>query len=78
MTPNKTIDTSALWWPQNLWPFEYKDLLCFLDYEPPDYQTGFSGTAYLLHAYAGGIDIRDYMSDSVVVNIEREFCYSQR
>ena len=74
---NKTlIDTSAPHWPQNLWPYTYThgdtELLCFVDWEPADRSTGYAGAAWLIHAFAGGVDVVDLLKDHIVKDIERE------
>ena len=72
MTPQ--IDTSGLQWPQNLWPYTYThgdiELLCFVDYEPADRSTGYAGAAWLIHAYAGGVDVIDLLKDYIIKDIE--------
>jgi len=68
------IDTSAPWYPAHLWPYTYAhgdtELLCFLDYEPGDRSVGFAGNAWLIHAYAGGVDVVDLLKDHIVKDIE--------
>lgn len=69
----------ALWWPQNLEYFSYNDKLdCYIDYAAPDKSTGYNGAAYLIHAFAGGVDIIDYLAPHVIKTIESEalWCYS--
>ncbi len=70
------IDTSGPQWPQHLWPYTYTrgdtELLCFVDWEPADYSVGYSGAAWLIHAYAGGVDVRELLKDAIVLDIERE------
>ena len=69
-------DISGAWWPQHLEPFEYEhgriDFVCFLDYSAPDSSVGYKGGAWLVHAYAGGVDVIDVLKDSVIKEIERE------
>lgn len=69
-------DTSGLQWPQHLWPYTYThgdtELLCFIDYEPADRSTGYAGAAWLIHAYAGGVDVVDLLKDVIVRDIEAE------
>lgn len=72
---NKTlIDTSAPWYPAHLWPYTYQhgdtELLCFVDWEPADRSTGYSGAAWLIHAYAGGVDVVDMLKDAIIRDIE--------
>jgi len=65
----------ALWWPQNLEYFSYNDKLdCYLEFEPPDYGVNYHGAAYLVHAFAGGVDITDMLSDDVTKAIEGAAC----
>lgn len=70
------IDTSGPQWPQHLWPYTYThgdtELLCFVDWEPADYSVGYCGAAWLIHAYAGGVDVRELLKDAIVLEIERE------
>jgi hypothetical protein len=70
------IDTSAPWYPAHLWPYTYThgdtELLCFVDYEPADRSVGWSGGAWLIHAFAGGVDIIDLLKDPIIKNIEQE------
>jgi hypothetical protein len=74
MTPQ--IDTSAPWWPAHLWPYTYThgdtELLCFVDWEPADRSVGFAGNAWLIHAYAGGVDVVDLLKDDIIKDIEAE------
>jgi len=69
-------DTSGPQWPQHLWPYTYThgdtELLCFVDYEPADRSTGYAGAAWLIHAYAGGVDVIDLLKDVIVRDIEAE------
>ena len=69
-------DISGGHWPQNLWPYTYHhgdtELLCFVDYEPADRSTGYAGAAWLIHAYAGGVDVVDLLKDVIVRDIEAE------
>jgi hypothetical protein len=75
------IDYSAGHWPNHLLAFEYefepgKILACFLDYEPPDRGVGYPGGAWLVYAFAGGVDVESILADSVIQDIEREAaCY---
>ena len=70
------IDTSAPQWPQHLWPYTYTygdiELLCFVDWEPADRSVGWPGGAWLIHAFAGGVDVRELLKDAIVKDIERE------
>ena len=69
-------DISGLQWPQHLWPYTYThghiELLCFVDWEPADRSAGWSGGAWLIHAFAGGVDIIDLLKDPIIKNIEQE------
>ena len=69
-------DTSGLQWPQHLWPYTYThgdtELLCFVDWEPGDRSTGYAGAAWLIHAYAGGVDVVDLLKDTIIRDIEAE------
>jgi hypothetical protein len=70
------IDTSAPWYPAHLWPYTYThgdtELLCFVDWEPGDRSTGYAGAAWLIHAYAGGVDVIDLLKDPIIKDIEQE------
>lgn len=70
------IDTSGPHWPQHLWPYTYTygdaELLCFLDFEPGDRSVGLAPNAWLVHAYAGGVDVRDMLKDAIIKDIESE------
>lgn len=67
-------DTRAPHWPQHLWPYTYThgdtELLCFLDYEPGDRSVGMAAGAWLIHAYAGGVDVVDLLKDPIIKDIE--------
>ncbi len=67
---------AGLQWPQNLWPYTYThgdtELLCFVDWEPADRSVGYSGAAWLIHAYAGGVDVVDMLKDHIIRDIEGE------
>ena len=67
---------AGLQWPQNLWPYTYQhgdtELLCFVDWEPADRSSGYSGAAWLIHAYAGGVDVTDLLKDHIIRDIEGE------
>ena len=67
-------DISGPQWPQHLWPYTYHhgdtELLCFLDYEPGDRSVGMAAGAWLIHAYAGGVDVVDLLKDQIVKDIE--------
>jgi len=69
-------DISGPHWPQHLWPYTYQhgdtELLCFVDWEPADRSVGWTGGAWLIHAYAGGVDVIDLLKDQIVKDIERE------
>jgi hypothetical protein len=69
-------DTSAPWYPAHLWPYTYThgdiELLCFLDYEPGDRSVGMAAGAWLIHAYAGGVDVVDLLKDPIIKDIEAE------
>jgi hypothetical protein len=70
------IDTSAPWYPAHLWPYTYThgdtELLCFVDWEPADRSVGWTGGAWLIHAFAGGVDVIDLLKDPIIKNIEQE------
>ena len=73
------IDISGGHWPQHLWPYTYHyggemdmELLCFVDWEPADRSTGYAGAAWLIHAYAGGVDVTDLLKDHIIRDIEGE------
>lgn len=70
------IDISGPQWPQHLWPYTYThgdiELLCFVDYEPGDRSVGMAAGAWLIHAYAGGVDIVDLLKDTIIRDIELE------
>jgi len=70
------IDTSAPWYPAHLWPYTYThgdtELLCFVDWEPSDRSVGFAGNAWLIHAYAGGVDVIELLKDAIIRDIEAE------
>ena len=67
---------AGLQWPQHLWPYTYThgdtELLCFVDWEPADRSTGYAGAAWLIHAYAGGVDVIDMLKDHIIRDIEGE------
>jgi hypothetical protein len=67
-------DISGPQWPQNLWPYTYThgdtELLCFVDWELADRSTGYAGAAWLIHAYAGGVDVVDMLKDTIIRDIE--------
>jgi len=69
-----TIDISGPQWPQHLWPYTYThgdtELLCFVDYEPGDRSVGLAANAWLVHAYAGGVDVAELLKDHIVKDIE--------
>jgi len=69
-------DISGGHWPQHLWPYTYAhgdtELLCFVDWEPADRSVGFAGNAWLIHAYAGGVDVVDLLKDTIIRDIESE------
>jgi hypothetical protein len=70
------IDTSAPWYPAHLWPYTYThgdtELLCFVDWEPADRSVGLAANAWLVHAYAGGVDVVDLLKDDIIKDIEAE------
>jgi len=67
---------AGLQWPQHLWPHTYThgdtELLCFVDWEPADRSVGYAGAAWLIHAYAGGVDVVDLLKDHIIRDIEGE------
>jgi hypothetical protein len=69
-------DISGLQWPQHLWPYTYThghtELLCFVDWEPADRSVGWGGGAWLIHAFAGGVDVIDLLKDYIIKDIEAE------
>jgi hypothetical protein len=72
-------DISGPQWPQHLWPYTYHyggemeiELLCFVDWEPGDRSTGYAGAAWLIHAYAGGVDVIELLKDAIIRDIEAE------
>ena len=69
-------DISGGHWPQHLWPYTYThgdtELLCFVDWEPADRSVGYSGAAWRIHAYAGGVDVVDMLKDTIIRDIEAE------
>ena len=70
------IDFSEPHWPQNLTPYIYTcgltELICFLDFEPADRSVGMPANAWLVHAYAGGVDILELLKDHIIEDIEIE------
>jgi hypothetical protein len=46
--------------------------LCFVDWEPADRSVGWGGGAWLIHAYAGGVDVIDLLKDFIIKDIEAE------
>jgi hypothetical protein len=70
------IDTSAPWYPAHLWPYTYThgdtELLCFVDWEPADRSVGMAANAWLIHAYAGGVDVIELLKDAIIRDIEAE------
>lgn len=72
------IDTHELHWPSNLAVYEYVyesgELLCFLDYSAPDKGVGYNGSAWLVHAYAGGVDVVALLRDDIIKEIEGLAC----
>ena len=67
-------DISGPQWPQHLWPYTYThgdiELLCFVDWEPADRSVGMAAGAWLIHAYAGGVDVVDQLKDTIIRDIE--------
>jgi hypothetical protein len=67
---------AGLQWPQHLWPYTYThgdtELLCFVDWEPADRSVGYAGAAWLIHAFAGGVDVVDMLKDHIIRDIEGE------
>ena len=70
------IDISGGHWPQHLWPYTYthgdSELLCFVDWEPADRSVGWNGGAWLIHAYAGGVDVVELLKDHIIKDIEQQ------
>ncbi len=68
---------NELYWPQNLDYFNYADKLdCFMSYEAPDLDCNYHGAAYLVHAYAGGVDITDFLDRDLIKTIEQGALWS--
>jgi hypothetical protein len=71
-----TTDISGPHWPQHLWPYTYThgdtELLCFVDFEPGDRSVGLAANAWLVHAYAGGVDVAELLKDTLIKDIETE------
>lgn len=65
---------AALWWPQNLEYIASHGLDCYLDYDPPDPSVGYNGNAWLVHAYAGGVDVTELLRDEIIREIEAKLC----
>lgn len=81
---NSLIDVRSPYWPHHLEVYEHEydtgTLLCFLEYSAPDRGVGYSGSAWLVHAYAGGVDIVTLLKDNVIKDIEVQAClqFSQK
>jgi len=45
---------------------------CWIDYEPADPSTGYSGSAWLVHAMVKGVAVIDLLSASTIKDIESE------
>jgi len=77
---NSLIDVRSPYWPQHYETYEYDyelgQLLCFLDYSAPDKIVGYNGSAWLVHAYAGGVDVIDLLKDTIIKDIEALACSS--
>jgi hypothetical protein len=75
---NLIIDTHGLHWPQHLQVYEYEyesgALLCFLEYSAPDKSVGYNGSTWLVHAYAGGVDVVGLLKDTIIKEIEGLAC----
>jgi hypothetical protein len=73
-------DISGAHWPQHLYPYMYDhgdiELVCFVDWEPADRSVGMTGGAWLIHAFAGGVDVVDLLKDAIVKDIELEAALS--
>jgi len=69
-------DISGPQWPQHIWPYTYThgdiELLCFVDFEPGDRSVGLAANAWLVHAYAGGVDVVELLKDDIIKDIEEE------
>jgi hypothetical protein len=74
------IEIRSPYWPQHLEMFEYDYdngiLMCFLEYSAPDYSVGYNGSAWLVHAYAGGVDVVTLLKDTIIKDIEAGACSS--
>lgn len=73
----QTIKTpfTATHWPQGLRHYAYHydtgiELDCFLDYDGPDPGVGWTGRAWLVHAFAGGVEVIEMLKDSIIADIE--------
>lgn len=75
---NSLIDVRSPYWPHHLEVYEYDydtgQLLCFLEYSAPDRGVGYNGSAWLVHAYAGGVDVITLLRDNVIKEIEALAC----
>jgi len=71
---------SGLQWPQHLYPYMYDygdiELVCFVDYEPGDRSVGMAAAAWLVHAFAGGVNVIDLLKDDIIKDIEAEAALS--
>ena len=61
-------------WPEGLDYFQYECFDCFIDYSAPNRSVGYTGSAWLVSAFAGGVDVTDYLAYDVIKTIEREAC----
>ena len=41
-------------------------MLCFVDWEPADRSVGLAAGAWLIHAYAGGVDVVELLKDHII------------
>ena len=75
---NSLIDVRSPYWPHHLEVYEYEydtgALLCFLEYSAPDRGVGYNGSTWLVHAYAGGVDVVDLLKDTIIKEIEALAC----
>ena len=55
-------------WPVHLEAFDYGPFICFLEHD---------NGAWLVNAYAGGVDVVDYLADDVIRRIECTFLSSR-
>lgn len=59
------MTNNGIWWPDNLEYINLHNLDCYLDWEPS------AGNAWLVHAYAGGVEITELLKTNIVRDIEQ-------